>query len=264
MEKASLTLREFEVWLAIYITGVYHQRPHSGIEGQCPLKRYEEGILGTPTRAGRGLPVKVTDEHRLLLDFLPGVERHIQEFGVQIDKINYFGDELRPHVVVPDPDRPGQRRKYLFRRDPRDISVIYFFDPNTHLYCPIPYRNPAYPPISVWELREARRILREHHQGQIDEEAIFQAVQRMRGIQETAVATTTKMRRSVARRRVHEATSIHSRPPALPEVPGAAQGKESPVGEPWPTVVQPYEAELSAFDQLFRNRKTIVPFEAEK
>ena len=268
MQKSAFTLREFEVWLATYITGVYHQRPHSALDGQCPLKRYEEGILGTPTRAGRGLPVKVTDEQRLLLDFLPGVERNIQEFGIQIDKINYFSDELRPHVLVPDPDRPGQKRKFLFRRDPRDISVIYFFDPDSRLYWPIPYRNPAYPPISVWELREARRILREHHQGQIDEDTIFQAVQRMRGIQDAAVATTTKTRRTAVRRRIHQETSIHPKPPAPPEAPGPSQAlpRANPgwIPDPWAEAVQPFEAELSAFDQLFRSGKPIIPFDVEK
>lgn len=164
---SAFTLRECEVWLASYITGVYHQRPHSGINGQCPLKRYEEGILGSQTKPGCGLPPLVTDEHRLYLDFLPGVERNIQEYGVQIDNITYFSDDLRPHVVVVDPEHPMRKAKFLFKRDPRDISVIYFLIPTTKSYCPIPYRNPAYPAISIWELKEAQRKIRELHNGSL-------------------------------------------------------------------------------------------------
>jgi transposase InsO family protein len=126
VKTAAFTLREFECWLANLITGNYHQRPHGGLEGQCPLRRYEEGILGTPTQPGRGRPSQVRNERRLLLDFLPGVERSIQEYGVQIDRIIYFSDELRPHVQAVDPEHPFERRRHVFRRDPRDISVIYY------------------------------------------------------------------------------------------------------------------------------------------
>ena len=106
MKTAAFTLREFECWLANFITGNYHQRPHGGLEGRCPLRRYEEGILGSPTQPGRGRPSRVRNERRLLLDFLPGVERSIQEYGVQIDRIIYFSDELRPHVQAVDPEHP--------------------------------------------------------------------------------------------------------------------------------------------------------------
>lgn len=265
MGKSALTLREFEVWLANFITGVYHQRPHSGIEGQCPLKRYEEGVLGTPDRPGRGLPPRIRDERRLLLDFLPGVERNIQEYGVQIDNVTYFADELRPHVIVVDPEHPTRKRRFLFKRDPRDISVVYFLDPNTHEYCSIPYRDTSYPPISMWELREAHRRVREHHKGQINEGLIFQAIQTMRGIEAAAVATTTKARRTQARRKAHREAAVHKvvsiQEAGSPEALGASPGPSAP-STPWPEKVQPYAEEPSAFDALFR--KPIRPFPVEK
>jgi putative transposase len=50
VKTAAFTLREFECWLANLITGNYHQRPHGGLEGQCPLRRYEEGRNASPPR----------------------------------------------------------------------------------------------------------------------------------------------------------------------------------------------------------------------
>lgn len=260
MKTSAFTLREFECWLANLIVGNYHLRPHAGLEGQCPLKRYEEGIVGTPAQPGRGRPSRVRDARRLLLDFLPGVQRTIQEYGVQIDRITYFSDALRPHVLAVDPEHPAQRRRHLFRRDPRDISVVYFLDPNTQAYCPVPYRNTAYPPISIWELREARRRIQERHKGQIQEPMIFETIRTMRDLEEAAVATTTKARRGRVRKKIHHETSIHPRVfvEGKPEkkAPGDGQSNEDPA---WPEQVLPFEEEDP--ETLFA--KPIKPFAVE-
>ena len=261
MANAALTLREFECWLANYITGQYHQRPHSGIEGQCPLRRYEEGILGTSTQPGRGRPPRVRNERRLLLDFLPGVERTIQEYGVRIDRITYFSDTLRPHALAVDPEHPTEPRRHLFRRDPRDISVIYFLDPNTDEYCPVPYRNPGHPPISLWELREARRRVLAQHKGQIEEDMIFETFRTMHDLEQAAVAATTKARRGAARRQSHQESSVHEK--VFLEGPPREAGDPKPSSpgpaKPWPEQVQPFPENDP--DALFS--RTIKPFAVE-
>ena len=73
-KEAAMTLSELEEWLAVFITQVYHQRVHSELR-TSPIKRYEEGILGTKDHLGTGLPHRVLDEDRLRLDFMPHLER---------------------------------------------------------------------------------------------------------------------------------------------------------------------------------------------
>jgi putative transposase len=51
---------------------------------------------------------------------------------------------------------PKRKRLFLIRRDPRDISVVYFFDPELNCYFEIPYRDTSRPALTLWELREAR------------------------------------------------------------------------------------------------------------
>lgn len=199
-QHAAMTLSEFERWLTIYIVDVYHQRLHREL-GTSPLKQYEAGIFGTDKRPGRGLPDRMIDEARLRLDLMPYEERTVQPYGIAINEIYYYADSLRGWVRAADPDNPKRKRKFIVRRDPRDISVVYFYDPELKQYLTIPYRNTTHPPISVWELREARRWLKEEGQKAINEDLIFDAYNRLRALEADAVQETKKARRTAQRRR---------------------------------------------------------------
>ena len=224
--RAALTLRELESWLAVHVAGVYHQREHAALLGSNPLHRYEEGILGDATRPGCGVPQRIADEQRLLLDFLPYVERTIQPNGIVVDKIRYYDEVLARYISVPEPGGRGvSKRKFIFRRDPRDISVIHFFDPQTDTYHPVPYRNTSWPPVSIWELREVRRSLRAENRRHINEAIIFAALERKRAIVENAVAQTQRTRRERARRAVHAARS--QKRPQAPDSTPLLQGEIS-------------------------------------
>jgi len=197
--KASLTFSEFEIWLTTYIVQVYHQREHTTLR-MSPVAKFREGIFGTATLPGIGLSTKVIDEERLRLDFMPFEERTVQEYGVVIDNVYYWHDVLRRWVGAADTVNSKQRRKFLFRIDPRDISAIWFFDPELQIYYAIPYRDTSHPAISIWERREARRRLDDEGGRIIDEAAIFTAYDRMREIEDEAKAKTKAARRATQRR----------------------------------------------------------------
>jgi putative transposase len=213
---AAFTLPELEEWFGLWITGIYHNSYHSGI-GSTPLQKYREGILGTDEHPGRGYPVRIEDEETFRIEMLPSVERTIQREGVEIDGILYRSDDLRPLVGLRKAGRGGQKPKYRFHRDPRDISRIYFFSPVGKRFVAIPYRNIGHPPISVWELRAAKRTLRDEGKKHVDEKAIFRAYGRMLKLEEDSVSKTRKARRKRAARDHHQ--SAHD---GLPSVPTSA------------------------------------------
>jgi len=200
--KASMTLTEFEHWLANYVVNVYHQKIHSMI-GMTPVAKYKQGILGDEHNPGCGLPAKIRDEERLKFDFMPFELRSVQDYGVVIDKIHYYHDVLRPWINAPEQNEPRKKRKFIFKRDPRDISQIWFYDPELHAYFTIPYRDTSHPAISIWELREA--VARAEAQGKktLNEHVIFEAYEKMREIEQEAVHKTKAARRSVQRRKIH-------------------------------------------------------------
>ena len=199
-QKAAMTLDELERWLAVYITQVYHQKLHHGI-GMSPLKKYEQGLLGNPERLGGGRRPLPADPERLRLDFLPYVARTVQPYGLRIDEIYYYHDVLKPWIHAARPGAARAPRTFVVRRDPRDISTVFFFDPELNQYFPIPYRRLAAPSMSLWELREVRRRLKAEGRHSIDENALFAGYERLRQIEAQAIDTTQNRRR--AQRRDH-------------------------------------------------------------
>jgi len=191
---AALTLREFEQWLTTYITNVYHKSVHSGT-GQIPLERFRDGILGTPDLPGIGLPERLNDERQVRLDFMPAILRSVQQYGVQVDHIHYYADVLRSYIDRLEPGSGRQRDKWqlTFKRDPRDISVLYLLEPGTYLYHRVPYRDTSRPVMSIWEHRVVIRQLKKQGVEKLDEAAIFAAYDRMKEIELAALAKTQRM-----------------------------------------------------------------------
>jgi putative transposase len=192
-KKAVFTITELETWLLTFIVNVYHNKKHKEL-GMSPLQKYTEGLLGTGTKIGKGLPVRLTNERKVKLDFMPFVERSIQEYGILIDHIHYSHDVLRRWVHATEPDNKKIKRKFIFKRDPRDISVVYFYDPELKQYFDIPYRDSSYPPITYWEYKEILKRLENSGEKHINEALIFEGLKRLREIESSAVSKTKKAR----------------------------------------------------------------------
>ncbi len=221
-KKAALTLTEFEKWFATLVVEVYHQRNHS-VLGMSPLRWYE--LARKPHRPA-------PDLHRLRLDFLPYAERSVQRYGISLDGIQYYSDVLRRWIGDNSGENVGKRR-FIVRRDPRDISVVFFFDPELNCYFEIPYRDTSRPPLTLWELHEVCRRLAASGERNINEDLIFQAYRRMQTIQEGAVDATHKARRQ------------KFRPPAPPvEKAAAASSAPGPLAEDFGEILPSDEIEL--------------------
>ncbi|MGA4554907.1 Mu transposase C-terminal domain-containing protein [Methylorubrum aminovorans] len=203
--QASQTLEEIERHLVDFFVTGYHERFHHGIDGS-PKQRWRLGIQGDGSKPGTGLPDLITDTQKLRLDFTPAEERTIQEYGVALDHVQYYDEVLRRWINARDPDQPKLARKFLFRRDPRDISRIWFFDPEIQRYYPIPYRNVSRPAVSLWEIRAAKAELIRDGRSKIDERTLMEGALRRRSLAEDAREKT-----KTARREHHRATRLAAR-----------------------------------------------------
>lgn len=127
--QATMTLKEFEKWLSEQILGKYHHEKHSAL-GCSPIQKYKEGIMGNGVTPGIGFMPIASDPQKLIYDFLPFEERVIQPLGAGIDYIFYHDPVLDKWIGAKDPQDKKKARKFIFRRDPRKISPILFWDPH--------------------------------------------------------------------------------------------------------------------------------------
>ncbi len=219
-KNAAMTLEEFEAWLVDFIVNVYHRRPHQGLGVKvCPVLRWEEGVVGTKTQPGTGLPPRYPDEEKVRLDWLPFFERTIQDYGVLYDGIHYYHDVLRSWIGARDVEHKQLARKFIFRYDKRSTATVWFYDPELQLYFPIPYRDPSRPDMTHWELREARKAAGVKGKSHDDEPAIFAAYERLRRREEASVAKTKAARRSKARREGGQKQVVRRTPAPLKPQP---------------------------------------------
>ena len=153
-----------------------------------------------------------------------------------LDEVHYYSDVLRRFVNAKDPDQPRTKRKFTFRRDPRDISTLYFYDPEVKAYFRIPYRDTAHAPMSIWEFREARRRLEKEGVKEINEALIFRSYEQMRVIEDQARHETKHVRRKNQQRR--DQKQIYQPKAAVEK---AASETDQSVGDGTPPVVQPFD-----------------------
>ena len=202
--KACMTIKETEKWATELIVNKYHKTPHSGINYMMPYKKYEMGIFGDDTTPGTGLPEIIQGEEarRLRISLFPSIERTIQRANVVWESINYYSDVLRKYSEM---EVPGKKKtKYIFKYNPYDISILYFYAPDLKEYFEIPYRNVAFPPISIWDLRKAQKYLKDKNMKDYDEYDIFKANAEMKKIENEAVKKTKAARRQHAGKQHHK------------------------------------------------------------
>lgn len=199
--EATFTKAEAEEWLVKKIV-LYHMETHSEL-GMSPTEKFRIGLIGMPGYPPRGLLPPPRDPRRLWLELLYKEERTVQPYGLQLFSIRYWDDVLRPWVG----ERVGRRlrqegvpKKFTVRFDPRDMDVIYFYDPVEKDYFDLHKSARTRPNISLKELKAAKRRLKDEGFPSPTEDQIFDCIEEMRELVEKARAATKAARREAARK----------------------------------------------------------------
>lgn len=241
-EEAELTFSEFERYLAEYICGVYHVDFHEGIR-RTPISKYEAGLLGDGVTPGTGFPEHEKDPQRLQIDFLPMKRPTVQADGITVNRITYYDPLIDQWIHSIDPET-GKKRKFVCRQDPRDISVLWFLDPEKNCYFRIPYRNIEHPSITLWEYREVCAQLRAEGVATINETVIFETYERLERIRreasdKTQAARTAEQKKKVNARKAKteraqvDAAGSKASPPKSPTPPAGTGAVAPSVAAQW-------------------------------
>jgi putative transposase len=187
---AAMTITELEKWLLIFITKVYHERNHTGIE-TAPIAKYKSAFTYEDSEVPAVPRSRYTDERRIKIDFLPFQNRTIQRTGVKINNIEYFDEVLTRYISQKDSNR---NKKFLFRIDPRDISKVYFYSEQFGEYFEVPYSNLSYPAMTISEYRFVVGKLKEKGV-KINQAKIFEGLNELREIEEKAIRERKRLKR---------------------------------------------------------------------
>ena len=192
---AVLTLAELENFIALQIAGVYHQSVHSALH-RSPIQAWNEKI----TERSRPLRQPI-NPLEFFYDFLPDERRLIRRDGIRLFNIHYWDNYLSPLAG-------RSQQPQVVKYDPRNLSRIYLRDDAGH-YWPIPYRDLALPPISLWEHREAMKRLMQAGRRAVDERLIFSTILEQRKLVASA-RRTARQRRAVERIRPLVSSTVNT------------------------------------------------------
>lgn len=207
---ACMTLDDFESWFLKLIVTQYHESIHGSLD--CtPSQKWQIGIHGDEFSTGIGIPTIPTDEQSLILDFMPSDKRIIQHNGVSMDGLSYYDPCLNPYINRID-KKTNKKKKFIFRRDPRDISQLWFYEPQIKRYFKVPLANRALKPMSLWEYKLIKKQVKAAH-GDVNEHLIFRGQDEMAKDVEVAKENSKTARRQAQRRKQHtKSQDYHKKP----------------------------------------------------
>ena len=94
----------------------------------------------------------------------------------------------------PEPWAGRLKEPLLVKYDPRNLACIYVRDPSGK-HWPIPYADLRLPPIALWELEAARKLLQKDGTSGRSQDAVFAAVLQQRRLVNEATKHSQQRRR---------------------------------------------------------------------
>ena len=132
---------------------------------------YDEGLA----RAGF---VAVPPSPSLYYELLRTEWRTIQHYGVEVDGLRYDGEALNPYRNQSSPYGGLAQGKWPIKYDPRDLSCVYFQDPDSHEWATLSWCDAADSarPFTDATLGYAKALLRTRGGNVKNHEAIAEAL----------------------------------------------------------------------------------------
>lgn len=188
-KQAAMTISELEQWYLDFVINVYHKTEHRSI-GMTPEEKFYQGLLGVGDGTIPFLPSVPANTIKLRMALLPTFERTVQKNGITIDYITYFSETLRKWIIPTQYKKINKKlhsQLLICRRDPRDISKLYVYDPDIDDYIIVPYSDIKRPAINVTELRQAIADAKKEVTGrELEMHDVFRAHDRLNGYVEKA------------------------------------------------------------------------------
>lgn len=232
------SLLDAERYLVTWITKVYHEEYHAGINSS-PIKKFMDGLQGGSRPIG--IPHLPPNPERLLLDLTPSEMRTVQRHGIEIDNMCYYDRLLDRFILARDPDQPKLARKFRCRTPVDDARVIYFQDPDTKQYHKIQCADRTMPKINRHELKLITKHLHDKGQRQVNMDKIKKGIRALEQLNKEVLEKRSKSSAAQSVRRKKEINKIVERNAAV--MPHRVEAKKTEEAAAKAQVEQQYRDE---------------------
>jgi putative transposase len=179
---AILTLSEFRGWFVREVE-IYHKTTHDSI-GCSPLYKWESGFRKAD--GSLSYPPIVSDQKRLLIDFMPYHLRTINRSGVQLNRIEYYSGALK---------RFERKTKCIARYDPESLKKIWVLPEGETDYIELTCSDLRIPDTSLAEYRVYRALLRIKSNERVNSDEVFELIRKKNEYIGEATSKGKKLRR---------------------------------------------------------------------
>ncbi|MEA3588403.1 DDE-type integrase/transposase/recombinase [Pseudidiomarina sp. 1APP75-27a] len=190
-----------ELWLTNAIIE-YHHTKHESI-GVPPATKWLMSVEGELEELPSGWPDVPVDVLSIEISFLPYQRRNIRSQGIVWDGIYYFSDSIR-HLIGQTDRETRKPRKFIVRRDPRNIRHVWVYDDGMKCYHKVSLADPTLHFTSVWELNEAKSYLKERGESEYNQDMLSRAIENMNAIEDQARNATKEARRKAQKKKNHK------------------------------------------------------------
>ncbi len=162
--RAVLTLEQLEAVFLHFFVEVYHHSAHGGLGGRSPISVWRDYFANS---GGEVHYPQVEAGQSFLLSLLPTFRRTIQQDGVTWEGNRYSDEILSTYIREQNPKRADGL--WRFHYDPRDIRLVWWKDPASSIWFPIPLRDTDGQGVALWELKDHQAVDRQIAAATIDQ-----------------------------------------------------------------------------------------------
>ncbi|MBT2401388.1 transposase, partial [Streptomyces sp. ISL-100] len=262
---AYLTVADMEHLIATWIVRIWQNRRFdSYAPGWDPASGHSPNSLFAASMAQGGFALRIPPAE-LYYQLLPSHRVMIHgKRGVKIKNLWYYDEE----VLAPYQDEPSRRggrakNRYVFHRDPRDPTHVFFQDPRTHDWHTLRWTGLAkegqVPAFSDARVREAMRELRKRGLAPKSESELLPVLLELIGgnipVAQWPTQLKKKQRMEHAREVAQAAAAEADRPQTPPAKPATAPMPPAPAEEGKVVTLRWRERALQGQDSMDRERR---------
>jgi len=215
--RACMTMPALERWILHQVCGVYHNEEHRGLGGISPATAWR--LAWEMPDGELRLPPLISDRREFVCGLLPFEERCVRRDGISLFGIHYWDPILAPLI--------NDGTKYRVHYHQGNMGVIHLCWRGQYL--DVPLRDRTRRPFARWELDDARRLLKSHHNKAASESALFHTLDQQDRIVDESAAHSRRARRKQALR----PRPADGPPPTVPDygrpaIPPTARWEDEP------------------------------------